>query len=90
MIKIEAASLLVSLYFWQMACSCYSCSKMVLLFLFAMGMPAGMQIANQSKKVARAGTLVVFVATYIPLMAKYLSVVRDKYNCREGGAEFVC
>lgn len=45
--------------------------------LFAMGVLAGMQIPRKSRKQAGWIAAAVFAATYIPLMAKFFSVVRE-------------
>jgi len=45
--------------------------------LLSLGLLAGMQIAECGKKVARIAASVVFVLTYIPLMAKYLSILME-------------
>lgn len=46
--------------------------------LFAMGVLAGMRIPEKSRKQAGWIAAAVFVATYIPLMAKFFSVIREK------------
>ena len=46
--------------------------------LFAMGVIAGMQIPEKNRKQAGAIAAVVFVATYIPLMAKFFSVITER------------
>lgn len=46
--------------------------------LFAMGVLAGMRIPERSRKQAGWIGAAVFVATYIPLMAKFFSVIREK------------
>lgn len=46
--------------------------------LFAMGVLAGMQIPEKNRKRAGRIAAAVFVATYIPLMAKFFSVIREK------------
>lgn len=45
--------------------------------LFSMGLLAGMQVLKKDEKKVRAAASVVFVATYIPLMMKFLKVVMD-------------
>lgn len=45
--------------------------------LFAMGVLAGMQIPRKNRKQAGWIAAAVFAATYIPLMAKFFSVVRE-------------
>lgn len=45
--------------------------------LFAMGVLAGMQIPRKSRKQAGWIAAAVFAATYIPLMAKFFSVIRE-------------
>lgn len=45
--------------------------------LFAMGVLAGMWIPKKNKKRAGGIAAAVFVATYIPLMAKFFSVVAE-------------
>lgn len=46
--------------------------------LFAMGILAGMRIPGKNKKQAGWIAAGVFVATYIPLMAKFFSVITEK------------
>ena len=46
---------------------------MIKFCLFSMGVLAGMRIPEKKRKAAA-----VFAATYIPLMAKFFSVVREK------------
>lgn len=46
--------------------------------LFAMGVLAGMKIPEKNKKQAGWIAVGVFVATYIPLMAKFFSVITEK------------
>lgn len=45
--------------------------------LFAMGVLAGMQIPRKSRKQVGWIAAAVFMATYIPLMAKFFSVIRE-------------
>ena len=46
--------------------------------LFSMGILAGMWIPGKSRKQAGWIAAAVFVATYIPLMAKFFSVIAEK------------
>jgi len=46
--------------------------------LFAMGVLAGMRIPTKDRKQARRIAAAVFAATYIPPMAKFVSVIMDK------------
>ena len=46
--------------------------------LFAMGVLAGMRIPEKNRKQAGGIAAAVFVVTYIPLMAKFFSVIREK------------
>lgn len=46
--------------------------------LFAMGILAGMRIPEKNRKQAGWIAAAVFAATYIPLMAKFFSVIREK------------
>ena len=46
--------------------------------LFAMGVLAGMQISEKNRKQVGWIAVAVFVATYIPLMAKFFSVIKEK------------
>ena len=49
--------------------------------LFAMGIICGSFIADKDKKPARAVASLVFIGTYIPLMAKLLKIVlREEEN----------
>ncbi len=50
--------------------------------LFAMGILAGIAVPEKSKKSVKNWAVVVFVITYIPLMAKYIGVIRDKWNSK--------
>lgn len=45
--------------------------------LFAMGVLAGMRIPERNRKQAGWVAAVVFAATYIPLMAKFFSVIGE-------------
>lgn len=46
--------------------------------LFAMGVLAGMRIPGKNRKQAGRIAAAVFAATYIPLMAKFFAVIREK------------
>lgn len=46
--------------------------------LFAMGVLAGMRIPEKNRKQAGWIAAAVFVITYIPLMAKFFSVITEK------------
>lgn len=46
--------------------------------LFAMGVLAGMRIPEKNRKQAGWIAAAVFVATYVPLMAKFFLVIREK------------
>ena len=46
--------------------------------LFSMGILAGMQIPGKNKRQTGWIAAAVFVATYIPLMAKFFSVILEK------------
>ncbi len=48
--------------------------------LFAAGLICGMQIKGKYKKPATIGALIVFLATYIPLMADFLPVLKNEYR----------
>lgn len=50
---------------------------MVKFCLFAMGVLVGMRIPEKNKKRAGWIAVAVFAATYIPLMAKFISVVTE-------------
>ena len=43
--------------------------------LFSMGVIVGIQIPERKKEYVRATALLVFLATYIPLMAKFFGIV---------------
>lgn len=45
--------------------------------LFAMGVMAGMQIPEKNRKPVRILAAVIFVAAYIPLMTKFVSVILE-------------
>lgn len=46
--------------------------------LFAMGILAGMQIPEKNKKHTGIIAVIVLVATYIPLITKFVSVIRNQ------------
>ena len=46
--------------------------------LISLGMIIGMQIRKEHKKSVLAGALVMFFASYIPLMAKFYRIVTGK------------
>ncbi len=46
--------------------------------LFSIGVLAGMRIPEKNRKQAGCVAAAVFVATYIPLMAKFFSVILEK------------
>ena len=46
--------------------------------LFSMGILAGMQLPARNKKKVQAVAFCVFWATYIPLMAKFIGVIRER------------
>ncbi len=48
------------------------------LCLLSLGLLAGMQLPEKHRKTARVAAVVLFVATYIPLMAKFLSILVRK------------
>lgn len=48
------------------------------LCLLSLGLLAGMQLPEKHRKTARVAAVVIFVATYIPLMAKFLSILVRK------------
>ena len=47
---------------------------LIKLCLFAIGLLVGMQVRDSDKKAVRTGAAVLFAATYIPLMSKYIGV----------------
>lgn len=51
---------------------------MIKFCLFSMGILAGTYIPQKKKENARIIALIVFVGTYIPLMAKFFKVITDK------------
>ena len=51
---------------------------MIKFCLFSMGILAGMRIPGKNKKQAGWIAAAVFVATYIPLMAKFFSAIMEK------------
>ena len=51
---------------------------MIKFCLFSMGVLAGMRIPEKKRITAGWIAAAVFAATYIPLMAKFFSVVREK------------
>lgn len=46
--------------------------------LFAIGVMVGIQIPEKNKKHTRIIAAVIFTATYIPLMTKFISVIRKQ------------
>lgn len=48
------------------------------LCLLSLGLLAGMQLPEEHRKTARVAAVVLFAATYIPLMAKFLSILVRK------------
>ena len=55
--------------------------------LFSMGVIAGILLPSKAKKPAIATAAVVFVATYIPLMVKYVKIVVELLKNTEQTAE---
>lgn len=51
---------------------------MIKFCLFSTGILAGIRIPEKYKKQAGCAAAVVFAVTYIPLMAKFISVVMEK------------
>ncbi|HOO27722.1 MAG TPA: permease of phosphate ABC transporter [Lachnospiraceae bacterium] len=50
---------------------------LIKLCLLAMGMLIGMAIPGKSRKAVVLGAVVAFIATYIPLMYKFLPILRE-------------
>ena len=48
------------------------------LCLLSLGLLAGMQLPEKHRKTARVAAVVIFVATYIPLMTKFLRILMGK------------
>ena len=48
------------------------------LCLLSLGLLAGMQLPEKHRKTARVAAVVIFVATYIPLMTKFLRILEGK------------
>ena len=48
------------------------------LCLLSLGLLAGMQLPEKHRKTARVAAVVLFVATYIPLMTKFLRILVGK------------
>lgn len=51
---------------------------LVKLCLFAMGIMAGIRIPDKNKRAAGWIAYFVFLATYLPLMSKFLRIVTEK------------
>lgn len=51
---------------------------MIKFCLFSMGILAGMRIPEKNRKQAGWFAAAVFAVTYIPLMAKFFSVITEK------------
>lgn len=47
--------------------------------LFSMGLFIGSFAAGRHKKAVRISALTVFIITYIPLMAKFLPILKEEY-----------
>lgn len=45
--------------------------------LFAMGLLVGMKVAPRHKKAVTITAIMVFIATYIPLMSKFVKIAAD-------------
>jgi len=52
--------------------------------LFAIGVLAGLSVKGQHKKTTAALAAVLFLATYLPLMARFVPLLREK---GDGGAQ---
>ena len=48
--------------------------------LFSMGLLSGMYIPKKKKEYVQIVSITVFLATYIPLMAKFFKIVKDNTN----------
>lgn len=48
------------------------------LCLLSLGLLAGMQLPEKHRKTARVAAVVIFVATYIPLMTEFLRILVGK------------
>ena len=48
------------------------------LCLLSLGLLAGMQLPEKHRKTARVAAVVIFVATYLPLMTKFLRILVGK------------
>ena len=48
------------------------------LCLLSLGLLAGMQLPEKHRNTARVAAVVIFVATYIPLMTKFLRILVGK------------
>ncbi len=46
--------------------------------LFSMGILAGIRISEKNRKQAGCVAAAVFLVTYVPLMAKFISVILEK------------
>ena len=51
---------------------------LIKLCLFAMGIMAGIRIPDKNKRMAGWIAYFVFLATYLPLMSKFLRIVTEK------------
>ena len=56
---------------------------LVKLCLFSMGLLCGSFVAGKHKKPVRRCAAVIFISTYIPLMAKYLPVLKAELEKNE-------
>ena len=52
--------------------------QLLKLCLLSLGLLAGMQLPEKHRKTARVAAVVIFVATYIPLMTKFLRILVGK------------
>mgnify|MGYP007121846675 CR=1 FL=1 len=51
---------------------------MIKFCLFSIGVLAGMRIPEKNRKQAGVAAAVIFAVTYVPLMAKFVSVVMER------------
>lgn len=52
------------------------------LCLCAIGIVIGLGIAREHRKCVRTAAILVFMATYVPLMGKFLPILIDEFNDR--------
>lgn len=58
--------------------------------LSAMGILIGINISDEKKKSVGVAAVFIFIATYIPLMAKYIGIVFEEKKQKDSNIEDDC